>query len=312
MVDTNAERGQNADRASKRGENLRTLKIATWLGWQLESNWADPIVFFIFTVLRPLASALILVVMYQVIVGGSRDGFFDYLFISNAFFMVVISGLAGMSWAIIDDRENYRMLKYIYTSPARKLAYLLGRSVAKLAIGLLTTLILLGAGVLFLGLHIDAGAVEWGWLAAYSVVGMVMLSALGLIMAGVALVVARHGAFIGEVVGGALLLFSGAYFPVDILPPVLKEIGLGLPITYWLEGMRRALTGGILSSTTAQPDGSVVVQAVSPLLASFDNSQLFLILLGSSLASVVIAYYFYSWVEVQAKERGMIDRITGY
>src|SRR5688500_4764663 len=157
MVDMKVESARIPDHASKRGENIRTLKIATWLGWQLESNWADPLVFFIFAVLRPLASALILVVMYQVIVGGSRDGFFDYLYISNAFFMVVVSGLAGMSWAIIDDRENYRMLKYIYTSPARKLAYLLGRSVAKLAIGLWTTLSLLGAGAVFFELHVDVG-----------------------------------------------------------------------------------------------------------------------------------------------------------
>src|SRR5688500_2111434 len=165
-------------------ENLRTFRVATWLGWQVEGNWADPIVFFIFSVLRPVASALILLVMYEVVAGGQREDFFQYLFISNAFFVLVIQALAGMAWVILDDREHYRMLKYIYTSPARKLAYLAGRSVAKLAIGLLTTLILLGAGVLFLGLHIDAGAVEWGWLAAYSVVGMVMLSALGLIMAG--------------------------------------------------------------------------------------------------------------------------------
>ena len=312
MVETSTEDSYISHQLSRRGENLRTLRIATWLGWQLESNWADPLVFFIFAVLRPMASALILVIMYQVIVGGTRDGFFDYLFISNAFFMVVISGLAGMSWAIIDDRENYKMLKYIYTSPARKLAYLIGRSVAKLAMGLLTTVILLGTGLLFLGLHIAPDKVEWGWLVAYSLVGTVMLSALGLVMAGVALVVARHGAFIGEVVGGALLLFSGAYFPVDILPPVLKEIGLGLPITYWLEGMRRALTGQILTTSTTGPDGTVVTQAVSPLLASLDNLQLFLILAGSTLVSVIVAYFFYTWVEVQAKERGMIDRITGY
>jgi len=27
--------------------------------------------------------------------------------------------VAGLSWTIIDDRENYKMLKYIYTVPAR-------------------------------------------------------------------------------------------------------------------------------------------------------------------------------------------------
>ena len=39
-----------------------------------------------------------------------------------------------------------------------------------------------------------------------------------------------------EIVAGMLLLFSGAYFPPDILPPVLKEISLAMPVTYWLRG----------------------------------------------------------------------------
>src|SRR5687767_13493583 len=180
-------------------ENLRTFRVATWLGWQVEGNWADPIVFFIFSVLRPVASALILLVMYEVVAGGQREDFFQYLFISNAFFVLVIQALAGMAWVILDDREHYRMLKYIYTSPARKLAYLAGRSVSKVIIGLLTTLILLLMGVLFLGLKLDVLKIEWGWFFVYFILGMVSLMSLGLVLAGVALVVARHGEFIGEV-----------------------------------------------------------------------------------------------------------------
>src|SRR6266542_3964105 len=91
-------------------ENLRTFRIAAWLGWQIEGNWADPLVFFIFTVLRPMASALIIVIMYNVIRGGQRDQFFEYLFISNAFFVLTAQVMAGLSWSIIDDRENYKML----------------------------------------------------------------------------------------------------------------------------------------------------------------------------------------------------------
>src|SRR6478609_666016 len=116
-------------------ENLRTLRIAAWLGWQVEGNWADPLVFFIFTILRPMATALMIVVMYQVIAGGARGDAFSYLYLSNAFFVLVIQTLAGMAWVILDDRENYKMLKYIYTSPARKFSYLLGRATAKMGIG---------------------------------------------------------------------------------------------------------------------------------------------------------------------------------
>ena len=217
----------------------RTGARSRWparLGWQVEGNWADPLVFFIFAILRPLATALILVLMYQVIAGGQRGSYFNYLYVSNAFFVLVIQTMSGLAWTIIDDRENYKMLKYIYTSPARKFSYLIGRAVAKISLGLMTTVILLVVGVLFLGLTLDLGNIEWGWLVLYFPLGMVSLVGMGIVLAGVALVIARHGAAIGEVTAGSLLLFSGAYFPIDVLPAVLQTISLCVPITYWLGG----------------------------------------------------------------------------
>lgn len=305
MIDASTQREPEA--TSDWRENLRTFRIAAWLGWQIEGNWADPLVFFIFTVLRPMASALIIVVMYQVVAGGQRTDFFEYLFISNAFFVLIVQVMAGLSWTIIDDRENYKMLKYIYTSPARKFSYLIGRAVAKVLIGLLTTLLLLATGVLFLGVHIDFAKVEWGWFALYFPLGILILSGLGIILAGISLVIARNGGFIGEVVAGMLLLFSGAYFPPDILPAFIKDVSLAMPTTYWLEGMRRSLTGGILTVNTGSGD-----VPISPTLSVPDNTQLLLILAGSALVSVVVSYVFYQWIEHQAKERGMIDRVTGY
>ena len=311
MLDTQAVGGQAAP-VSELKQNVRTFRIAAWLGWQVEGNWADPLVFFIFTILRPMASALILFVMYEVIRGGQRDNLFNYIFVSNAFFMLVIQALSGMAFAVLDDRENYKMLKYIYTSPARQLAYLLGRAVAKVLIGIITTIILLATGALLLGLNLDLTRVAWGWFAAYFALGMAILLALGIVMAGVALVVARHGASIGEVVGGALLLFSGAYFPVDILPTPLRELSLGVPVTYWLEGMRRAVEGGILTLTVQDSTGQAVTQPVSPVLAQFDNWQLLGILALAAVVCSVVAYFFFNWVQNAAKERGMIDRLTGY
>jgi ABC-2 type transport system permease protein len=290
-----------APRARIWRENLRTLRVATWLGWQVESNWADPIAFAIMSILRPMASALIVVVMYQVVAGGARDSFFTYLFVSNAFFVLVVQTMSGMAWAIFDDRENYRMLKYIYTSPARKFAYLLGRAAAKMLLGVLTSVILLTTGALFLGLPFQFERIAWGWLAVYAALGFVILCALGIVLAGVALVIARHGESIGDVTAGMLLLFSGAYFPPDILPAGLREISLALPVTYWLEGMRRALAGGVLAV-----DG----RPVSPLLARWDNPQLLGILALSAAVSAAASFLFYRWVEHAAKERGMIDIIT--
>ena len=52
--------------------------------------------------------------------------------------------------------------------------------------------------------------------------------------------------------------------------------------------------------------------AISPMLAQFNDWQLLFIVLGSAVVSAVVSYLFFRWVERQAKERGMIDRLTGY
>jgi ABC-2 type transport system permease protein len=299
---------ENSERGLALRENLRTLRVAAWLGWQIEGNWADPFVFLIFAVLRPMSVALILVVMYQVIAGGQRGDFFNYLYISNAFFVLVAQVMAGLSWSILDDRENYKMLKYIYTSPARKFSYLLGRSFAKVMLGILTTVLLLVVGALFLGVKIDLGRIEWGWLAIYFVLGIAILAGFGIILAGVSMLVARHGEAIAEVSAGSLLLFSGAYFPVDGLPGVLKYVSLGMPVTYWLEGMRRAIAGGILMTNTPGQGA----QPISPILAALDNWQLLGIIGACAVGSVILAQFLYNRMEHLAKERGMIDRLTGY
>ena len=50
-------------------ERLRTLwhsfRIAAWLGWQIESNWADPFLFAVYSLVKPLAGAAILVVSHD-------------------------------------------------------------------------------------------------------------------------------------------------------------------------------------------------------------------------------------------------------
>jgi ABC-2 type transport system permease protein len=46
---------------------------------------------------------------------------------------------------------------------------------------------------------------------------------------------------IGDAVAGALFLFSGAIFPLSVLPTFLQPIGYAMPITYWLELLRRSL-----------------------------------------------------------------------
>ena len=51
----------------------RAFSTAARLGWQIEANWTDPIIFFVYSVAKPVFGALMLVVMLEVISGGRTD-----------------------------------------------------------------------------------------------------------------------------------------------------------------------------------------------------------------------------------------------
>lgn len=277
----------------------RSFRIATWLGWQIESNWTDPFLFAIYSMLKPLASAAILVVMYGVITNGQfQNPIFPYIYLGNAFYIYVGAVMTGVSWAVIDDREHYRTLKYIYVAPIRIPAYWLGRGVARFLTGSFAVLITLAAGVLFLHVPFQPARVDWPLFLLSLTLGVVMLALMGLVLASVSLMIAHHFFLIGEAVAGALYLLSGAIFPLEVLPPWLRPLGFAMPITYWLELIRRSLLGDIASGF--------------PTLSSFTNAQLLGILAGLSVLFGLMAAVAFRFCDRQAREKGLIDRTTNY
>ncbi len=283
----------------QRSETLRSFIMATWLGWQIESNWTDPFLFAIYSIVKPLATSGILVVMYSIITKGNFDTpIFPYIYFGNAFYIYVGAVMTGISWAVIEDREHYKTLKYMYIAPIRIPVYWLGRGVARFLSGSVAVSITIAFGVLFLHVPLDLAGVNWPLFFASLFVGIAMLAMLGLLLASVTLLVAHHLFLIGEAVAGALYLFSGAIFPLDVLPAWLQPVGFAIPITYWLELMRRSLAGD-------------VAQAF-PTLAHFSDLQLFGILLGLTLLFGVISILVFRFCDARARERGLIDLVTNY
>ena len=60
------------DRGRGPRRHVRNLRTALLLGWRVESNWTDPLLFAIYTVAKPIASLLLLVVMIEIIGAGHR------------------------------------------------------------------------------------------------------------------------------------------------------------------------------------------------------------------------------------------------
>jgi len=279
----------------------RSFRVATWLGWQIESNWADPFLFLIYSIVKPVTSVMILVVMYWVIAQTDTSSpYFAYMYVGNTAYIYVGSILVGVSWAIIDDREHYQTLKYIYISPIRIYFYLLGRGMARFLTGTLSVVVTMAFGLLFLNLSINLAEVNWLYFTASMVLGLASMAVMGLLLGAATLQMARHYWSVGESVAGALYLLCGAIFPVDSLPDWLQPVSMALPLTYWLESLRRSLLGSEAS------------KEISPSLARFSDSQLLLILLVSTLIMTFVSIYFFRWSEHQAREKGLIDMTTQY
>jgi ABC-2 type transport system permease protein len=147
-------------------------------------------------------------------------------------------------------------------------------------------------------IRIELAAVNWPLFFLDLMIGIIMLAMMGLILAGVTLLIAHHVWFLGEVVAGALYLFSGAIFPLEVLPPAVRWIGYVNPITYWLELIRRALVGEVAEAF--------------PTLQGLSNEQILGILVGLTIIFGILAIYVFRWAEHLAKERGLIDMVTNY
>lgn len=279
--------------------NMRSFRTAAWLGWKIESNWTDPFLFAIYSIVKPLSGAAILVVMYAIITESAfTNPLFPYIYLGNAFYMYVGAVMTGVSWAVLDDREHYKTLKYIYVAPIRIPLYLAGRAVARFLTGSFSVLITIVFGVLFLHVPIDITRVDWLLFVVSLVIGVILLAFMGLILAGVTLLLARHSDYLGDAVAGALYLFSGAVFPLDVLPAWLRPVGYAMPITYWLELLRRSLVGS-------------VAQAF-PTLARYSNLQLLAILSAMTVGCALISVVVFRYCDHQARERGNIDMTTNY
>ena len=58
----------------------------------------------------------------------------------------------------------------------------------------------------------------------------------------------ERGAQMTHVIIALLLLVSGVYYPIDVLPDALRKLAVFSPATYVLDGSRRALLEGVATA----------------------------------------------------------------
>ena len=134
-------------------------------------------------------------------------------------------------------------LEYTMMAPVRRSSQLFGSTLFAVIYGLVHTAFVLTVLVLFFGL--DLSQANWATAAVFVVIGSLSIVGIGMIAAILPLLYVERGDQMTFVVQSLLLLFSGVYYSVEILPGWMQAISRFVPGTYVLDGVRRAMMDGV-------------------------------------------------------------------
>ncbi|HYM84431.1 MAG TPA: ABC transporter permease [Candidatus Dormibacteraeota bacterium] len=134
-------------------------------------------------------------------------------------------------------------LEYTFMAPVRRWTQLLGSCLYAMVYGLIHTAVILVVLVLFFPQlelsHANAAtALAFVLLGSFSIVGIGMMAAI------LPLLYVERGSQMTFVLQSCLLLVSGVYYSISILPPWMQVLSRLSPATYVLDGVRRGIIDG--------------------------------------------------------------------
>lgn len=243
---------------------LKSTRESFRVGWKIESNWTDPVLFATYQIIRPLASLLIVafIVIIGSAVGASSSvdykSYLAWLIIGTAFFAYVVQVMLGMSFLVFVDRTRYEVLKNIYISPSTLHPYMLGRSLVSVlngTVSVILTLVFSDAifnGLLHMNIPLNILGVNLFMLVPAVILGIFSLISIGFILCGLNLVSHRTEFLLGDGISGVFFLLGGVLFRTVLLPPQVQSVSNVLPITWFLMAVRESFgiqnTGDYLTS----------------------------------------------------------------
>lgn len=176
-------------------------------------------------------------------------------------------------------------IEYTFMAPVRRLTHLMGICLFAIVYGLARTLIVLVAAAAIFNL--DFTHADLRGALAVLLASIVPLIGLAILTSVLPLLSPQKGEQMSFAVQGFMLLASGVYYPLSVLPAPLQLAGVVSPLTYALAGMRASLLDG------------AGVGAELPTVA---------ILLAMGAVLVPASVLVFSWAERRAKRLGLLKR----
>lgn len=130
-------------------------------------------------------------------------------------------------------------IEYTLMAPIHRLTHMAGQTVFSIVYSLASTgLVLVAATIAF---HLDLRTANLPGAVLVMLAGSLSFIGIGIVGSILPLLFPERGAQMTHVIIAVLLLISGVYYPVEVLPASLQFLAVLSPATYVLEGVRAAL-----------------------------------------------------------------------
>jgi ABC-2 type transport system permease protein len=258
--------------------------------WYLTKRyWGWELVWLTYNVVNSLSVTFIAASAQKTIPGvhftqEQINGFILFLAIGTAIWTYVSVVFDGVTETITMERWE-GTIEYTFMAPVSRFVHMFGTCAFALLHGLvLTVLQLIVLGMFF---HLDMGAANWPTAFMVLALGSVSLIGLGIVSAILPMLFTERGSQMAYIIRAVLLLVSGVYYPISVLPNWMQVMAKGSPAYYMLDGLRASIQDGKGLST--------LWGDVWPLVIC-------------GLVSIPLGLYLFSLAERYAKRTGKLKR----
>ena len=138
-------------------------------------------------------------------------------------------------------------IEYTFMSPVSRTTHLLGTSAFAIVYGMARSAVVFLIFLAFFDL--DIGGANYAGAALVLAVCSIPLIGFGMMAAVMPLISPEKGPQVTFIIGSLLLLISGVYYEVDVLPAPMQALSHVSPVTYALRGIRASLLDGAPTSS---------------------------------------------------------------
>ncbi len=167
---------------------------------------------------------------------------------------IMTNGVIGLT-NVGSELKRSGVMKRLSTTPLSKLEWLLGNVLSQTVLALALAAVMLALGV---GAYNAAVSVN-GYSVGVLVLGALLFSGVGMTLAGVVRD-PEAASGLGNAIAFPMMLLSGTFWPISIMPWYLRSVAQFLPLTYFADGLRDSMV-------TANFSGALVDAAVMAAFA---------------------------------------------